>query len=110
MLAQHDGLPYFAHHTGLRIAQAVHKSHDTTPSIRDIHDLQTSVKQETITRVLSDSGSDGRLLSTIFGAKGFSDVPVVILGDVQDLGPAYCTYYDRLLTGLAAAIQSCTNG
>ena len=107
MLAEHDGLPYFAHHTGLRIAQAVHKSHDTTPSIRDIHDLQTSVKQEAITCVLSDSGSDGRLLSTIFGAKGFSAVPVVIRGNGQNFGPPY---YSRLLTELAAAIQSSTKG
>ena len=107
MLAEHDGLAYFANHTGLQIAQTIHKFHDTTPSIRDIRDLQTSVEQEAITCVLSDPGSDGRLLSTIFGAKDFSAVPVVVLGDGQDLGPAY---YNRLLTGLAAAIQSCTNG
>jgi ABC-type Zn2+ transport system substrate-binding protein/surface adhesin len=107
MLAEHDGLAYFAHHTGLRIAQIIHKYYDTTPSIRDISDLQTSVEQEAITCVLSDPGSDGRLLSTIFGAKGFSAVPVVIRGDGQNLGPPY---YRRLLTELAAAIQSCTKG
>jgi len=107
MLAEHDGLAYFANHTGLQIAQTIHKSHDTTPSIRDIRDLQTSVEQEAITCLLSDPGSDGRLLSTSFGAKGFSAAPVVIPGDGQDLGPAY---YNRLLTEFAAAIQSCTRG
>ena len=107
MLAEHDGLAYFAHHTGLRIEQTIHKPHDATPSIRDIRDLQSSVEQKAITCVLSDLGSDGRLLSTIFGAKGFSALPVVILGDGQDLGPAY---YNRLLTELAAAIQSCAKG
>ena len=107
MLAEHDGLAYFANHTGLQIAQTIHKSHDITPSIRDIRDLQTSVEQEAITCLLSDPGSDGNLLSTIFGAVGFSAVPVVILGRRQGLGPAYCS---RLLTGLAAAIQSCING
>ena len=45
-------------------------------------------------------------IKTIFGNLVFKVTLVLILGDGQDLGSIY---YDRLLTGLAAAVKSYAN-
>ncbi len=103
MLAEHDGLAYFANHTGLQIAQTIHKSHDITPSIRDIRDLQTSVEQEAISVFLSDQGSDNTLLSAIYGARRYRAVRVVPQGDPQKLD---LHSYRHLLTAPTPPIQS----
>ena len=52
---------------------------------------------------LSNPSSDGWRLKTIFGNLIFRVTLVSILGHGQDLG---LIYYDRLLTGLAAALKS----
>ena len=104
VLVEHDGLAYFANHTGLRVAQTINTAHGLAPSISDIRALQKTVEQNSIKCVLSNPSSDGQLLKTIFGSLRFKATPVLIMGDGQDLGP---NYYDRTLTDLAAAVENC---
>ena len=104
VLVEHDGLAYFANHTGLRIAQTINTSHGLAPSISGIRALQKTVEQNSIKCVLSDPSSDGQLLKTIFGSLRFRATPVLIMGDGEDLGP---NYYDRILTDLAATVENC---